>query len=389
MELTQLCGSNTLLNYALLSAPSPLQVSPQSGPLSVATLTFVVSCPVAVVQVTVKQITFNFAVGSPSDPQPTDLTETAAGITSSVSSSGTDQWQIAAGAASGSFVLTPSSGNGVIDTQALTVTFDGIQVGPIVGTTLVNIVEEDGGTGTVPLVTTIAVPKFPYGVFVGNFAASTPMISHGGTVALSWNGTVGPRYTILWATNSQDVSQVNTWTSPALNDTTTFILQVVAQESGQSVTIQFSVTVIVADPDIIATTLDVLQTSTLAGDVTIGSTTANANLEVNGALTANVTSQKAQFQSTTGDNNDDYQLNLLNTVGIATSRAGLALTGAQGSWRINADNSVNALNIYTSTLNPIVQVSAGMSLTDDVTIGTPASPASLTVSVYRASRRGR
>ena len=281
MQLTQLVANDTLLTYALSTAPSPLQVSPQSGPPSVAALTFVISCPVSVGSVTVTQIAFNLPVGDPSAPESTDLTEVGTGITPSVSSA---DWQIAPGTATGSFVLTPASGNsGIISSQGLTVTLVGIQVGPIVGTALINIVEDatDGSGPAQPLLTSIAVAKFPYGVVVGDFAASAPMIQNGATVTLSWIGSVGPAYTLLWAQQSQNVTSVNQWTSPDLTDTTTFILSVVAQESGQTVSIQFSVTVIVADPDITATTLDVLQASTLTGDVT-----ASGNLMVGGTATA-------------------------------------------------------------------------------------------------------
>lgn len=46
--------------------------------------------------------------------------------------------------------------------------------------------------------------------------------------------------------------------SPALTDTATFILEVTAQEGGETVKLFFSITVIVSNPNLTITTLDVL-----------------------------------------------------------------------------------------------------------------------------------
>jgi len=283
MKITEFTGTNdTLLTYALATAPSPLQVSLQSGPPSIGTLTFVISCPVSVGQATVSQISFNLPVGDPKSPESTDLTETAAGLSASVSSSGIDKWLVGPGASAGSFVLKPAPGNpGVIDTQGLTVTITGIQVSPIVGTAIVKLVEVATADTNPPQVRlcSISVPKFPAGFYAGDFDASAPMIQNGGTVNLSWAGSPNAQYTLLWADHSRDVSKVNLWTSPPLTDTTTFILEVSAQEAGQTVTLRFSVTVIVANPDITAKSLTVLTTSILKGTVT-----ADAGLNVTGAI---------------------------------------------------------------------------------------------------------
>ena len=289
MQLTQLLTNDTLLAYSLVTSPSPVQVSPQSGPPSVAVLTFVVSCPVSVGKATVTQIAFNLPVGDPKAPEASDLTETAAGVSASVSSSGSDRWLIGPGAAAGTFVLKPASGGtGVVGPQGLTVTFTCVQVSPIVGTAVVNIVELATASGSPQLIRqcAIGVAKFPYGFFVANFAASAPQIQHGATVTLSWMGSVQASYTLIWDAQSQDVSRVNQWRSPALVNTTTFILEVSAQQAGQTVTLRFSVTVIVANPDFSATTLTVLRTSALRGDVAVGTDTIVSNLAVSGTAAA-------------------------------------------------------------------------------------------------------
>jgi microcystin-dependent protein len=66
---------------------------------------------------------------------------------------------------------------------------------------------------------------------------------------------------------------------PALTETTTFILDVAAQQGGQTVKLYFSVTVVVANPDITAKNLTVLDMSTLQGPVSV-----EATLSVAGAI---------------------------------------------------------------------------------------------------------
>lgn len=336
MQLTQLFASNTLLAYSLVTSPAPVQVSPQSGPPSIASLTLVISCPLTVSQITVSQINFNLPVGDPKNPDATDLTDTATGISPSVSSSGTDPWQIGPGAAAGSFVLKPGAGgSGVITSQGLTVTFIGIQVSPIVGTAMLSIVEvaTADSTSPQPRQCSIAVPKFPYGFYAGNFDANVPMVQNGQTVILSWIGSVQAVYTMLWAKSSQDVSKVNQWTSPALTDTTTFILEVSAQHGGQTVKLYFSLTVVVANPDITATALQVLTTSSLAGNVTVGSASAAAVLTVNGTSSATT-----------------VNAGTLNSSGAATL-AGLSVPGAATLGSLTIPGAANIGSVQTSNLS--------------------------------------
>ena len=174
------------------------------------------------------------------------------------------------------------SGGGVIDSQGLAVTLTGIQVSPIVGTAVIGIVEMATAEKTPPQARqcTIAAAKFPFQFYAGNFAAQSPMVQNAQSAVLSWVGSVNAKYTIFWGTSSRDVTKVNTWTSPALYDTTAFMLEVEAQEAGQTVKLYFNATVVVANPSIAATELTVLETSTLQGAVTVG-----AALSVTGAIT--------------------------------------------------------------------------------------------------------
>jgi hypothetical protein len=304
MPLTHILGSDTLLTYSLATSPSPVQVSPTSGPPSIASLTFIVSCPPSVGSATVSQIVFNLPIGNPNAPDASDLTESAAGISPSVTSSGSDKWQIGPGASAGSFVLTPAPKEpGIIESQGLTVTLNGIQVGPIVGNAVVTIVEMAAASGAprTPRQCNVGVPKFPYGFFVGDFAANLPMVQDGDPVLLTWSGSSQAKYTMLWADQSLDVSKVHAWPSPELHNTTTFILEVTAQEAGQSVTLRFSTTVIVANPDLVATSLQVRQKTTLQGATTIGADSAPADLSVAG--TATLKSATAGALSVSGASN--------------------------------------------------------------------------------------
>jgi hypothetical protein len=365
MQITQILSGETLLTYSMATTPSPLQVSPQSGSPSVASINFIVSCPVDIGEATVKQIAFNLPIGDPAHPESTDLTLTATGISASVSSSGKDQWQIGPGAAAGSFVLKPASGNtGKIDAQGITVAFTGIQVSPIVGTAVIKIVEVATSDSTPPSPRTseIAAPKFPYGFFAGDLQASAPMVDHGGKVTLTWVGSTIASYKMLWAKQSLDVSQVRSWPSPALTDTTTFILQVTAQEAGQTVTVQFSTTVIVANPDFTATTLTVLQTSTLKGNVTIGGSPA-ANLNVGGAATASTVNAGALNVS------GNTTLAALNVSGIGTLST-LNVNGAANLSRLTVAGQLLA-NGHVSMFKGAQSIGAGnyASYTDGIVIG--------------------
>jgi hypothetical protein len=316
MQLTQLQDSSTLLTYSLMTTPAPVQVSPSSTSPSLATLTYVVSCPRSIGAVNVAQIIIILPVDAKvSEPDPTNLAAVAPPKSSaSISSTGTDEWKFDVGVAPNIFIFTPKDDTPVhVTLQSLTITFTGIQVNALVGTALVKISEwAASGNGTPPPVTdpplgtaSIAVPKFPYGFFAGNLGTDKPMIENGQRPTLTWVGSKNATYKMLGSTQTQDVSNIRTWSassnpqSPALTDTTTFILQVSAQEGGQTVTEYFSLTVIVANPSFTARDLTVLTTAALQGTATVGKVGAPANLVVNGNVnasditgTGNVTASK-------------------------------------------------------------------------------------------------
>ena len=247
--MIKVLADNALLTYSLKTTPSPVQASDKDGQVSTATLQFVISCPLSIGQLTVKLLTFNLPIGDPSAPDASDLSETAAGISCSVVSSGPDTWYSGPGVASGSFLIKPG-GSGVIAEQSLTVTFTGIVVSPIVGNAEIEIVEESDAPSQ-PRRCVVAVPKFPAGFSVSNFKPDKPQVDAGGSVTLTWDGSADAVYTMHVGSDKFGVTDVRAWPSPALYVTTIFWLEVSATVSGQTVTLDLYATVTVAAPDVL------------------------------------------------------------------------------------------------------------------------------------------
>jgi hypothetical protein len=304
MRLTQiLTAENSLLDYAMLTNPDPLNVG------SPAILTFVVSAPKSLGKASVSQITFVLPVGDPANPDPTDLTNTPPPAScASIASSGPDAWTIAAGVADGVFVATPPAGGGTLGAESLTVMFTGIAINALVGTAVIEIAEWASSTGPTPSpsdpptgTTAIAAAKFPAAFYAGNFSAAPPQVSDGGSATLSWIGSVEGSYKIYSGQNPPvDVSDKRSWPTPALTDVTSFVLEASAQDGGQTVYLYFNTTVAVSQPSVVASDLTVLTTSALNGAVTVGTGSAPANLTVNGGMGASgsVTADSATIANT-------------------------------------------------------------------------------------------
>jgi hypothetical protein len=303
MQPVHIHATNTLLTYSLVTSPTPVQVSPSTTTPaqtpSVASLTFVVSCPQSVKMVTVSQIIIVLPVDiKDKPPDPVKLAATAPPLSSaSISSSGTDVWVPAAGAAPGVFIFTPKSGQPVqVSQQSLTIQFNGIQVNTLVGTALVTVNEwAAAGSNPPPPVSgppsgtiQFAVAKFPYGFYAGNFTSDKPMVQNGEKPSLTWIGSVNATYLMLYdAITPIDVSTFRTWSPPQpLTKTTTFILRVTAQQGGQTASLDFSITIEVSNPSLTAKDLTVLTNANLNGPVSVGTGSALADLTLNGNLKA-------------------------------------------------------------------------------------------------------
>ena len=278
-----------LLDYALITNASPLNVG------SPATLTFVVSAPKEAGDIRVSRIAFTLPVGNPDAPDAADLTEQAPPASAvSILSSGSASWTIVPGQADGVFVATPDAGPVDLGSQGLTVMFTGIAISPLVGTSAIEILEWASGNDTPaprpeepPRSTTVRVSKFPAGFFAGNLSATPPQVANSGSTNLTWIGSAGATYRIFCGGNPPvDVSDVRSWASPPLADTTSFVLEASAEQGGQMVFLYFQLTVVVSEPSVIAKDLSVLTASTLNGAVTVGTETAPADLTVQGGVSA-------------------------------------------------------------------------------------------------------
>ncbi|CAA9367949.1 MAG: hypothetical protein AVDCRST_MAG68-5479 [uncultured Gemmatimonadetes bacterium] len=289
MHLTRLSSSDTLLTYAATTSPLPLQASPAgAAPPSLGAITVVVGNN-SDAPVWANRITLGITVGDPDEPESIDLTEVDGGFT--VEAAGGD-WTIAY-AGNGRFVATPGTPQAAeFTTGGLSFTIGNIRVSTRVGTSPLDIAEHSSADGTeyADRAATVLLPKFPYGFFAGDLVAGAPSVDYGGTVRLTWTGAAAAAYTLRWDHESEDVTEVRAWTSPPLAHDTTFILDVRAQQDGETVTESFSVTVVVSNPSVVAHDLTVQNLATLHGGARV---TGGATLDTltAGDLTSNGTAQ--------------------------------------------------------------------------------------------------
>lgn len=327
-------AANTgLLAYGITSNPDPLQASPVSGNPSISSLVITVSNN-TMNAIYCNKLTFSFPVGTLAQ----DFTNVSTGIL--VSSNPSAKWQIS-GTAAGVFIATPvTPADNLITTDGLSFQIYNIEANDQVGT-FNFYVEENSSTDNKTFTNKTnqyGLGKFPYGFYVNNFAASAPMVSDGTPVVLTWSGSDLATYTMLYGTSSVDVTNVRSWPSPPLTNTTTFALKATVTENGETVDTYLYVTVIVANPELVATSLNVLQGSTLTGATAIGSTlnvagnTNVSNLTANGSL------------AVVGNTNVD-NIAVSGTLGVSGSTIVNAITAntnaALNSTQINGPLTVN------------------------------------------------
>src|SRR6185503_408202 len=370
-----------LLTYSLTTDPLPVQVSLSATSPSLATLTFVVSCPKSTGSATVGAIEIVLPVDTSGTQDAANLCMVAPPLSSaSISSSDGLEWIPTSGGSPGAFYFMPPEDSVLVAGQSLTIEFTGIEVNTLVGTALVTINEwAVPGSGTPPTPDDdppsgqqfIAVAKFPYGFYAGNFTSNKPMVNNGEKPVLSWTGSSNATYLMLYESNAPvDVSNVQSWSPPnGLTQMTTFILQVSAQQAGQTATMDFSLTIEVANPSLTAQDLTVLQAANLKGPVNVGASGAAANLMVNG----NVQSQGTMTavgaftaQSTAGVNGN------LTVGGATTLQNNLTVQGnATLMSGLNANGSVS-LGGPVSLFGQMTRYGVGTrtATTDGLVIGT-------------------
>jgi hypothetical protein len=279
-------GANAgLLDYSLTTSPAPLQASPASGDAAIGSIDIAVSNggddPIYC-----DSIRITLPVGDLAQ----DLTNDPKSLRVAASPSG--KWTLASTKVEGVLMATPNKPEyAEITTDGIFFQIYNIHVNRQVGTFELHLVES-AHKGTDPDVkrdNAYKLPKFPYGFSVSNFRASATEVQDGQPVILSWEGSEGATYTLTYGESPPvDVTGLFSWPKPpglALHGDTTFMLDASAQVEGQTVHVYQSVTVTVADPEIVATSLTVNQASALLGPTTVGTTQAPQPLTVNGPTT--------------------------------------------------------------------------------------------------------
>jgi hypothetical protein len=279
--------SNTLLTYSLNTLPDPLQASPTDGNIVYGMLSFVVSNSGTTV-VNLSQLQFNLSTPGTLAQQLTTNPEAILWATNP-----SDVWNITM-TSPGVFLFISQSGSPIpVSTDGMVIQFYNIPVNQQPGTVAINVNETASNTSNPTQVrtATFAVAKFPYGFYFADFTSQVPMVQAGNTVTLTWQGSDNATYSMQWSEAvSVNVTDVRAWVSPALANDTTFVLQASVVSQGETVTTYLSTTVIVANPELQAGSLQVSGFSNLLGATTIGTAdaqaTVNGNLAINGTVSA-------------------------------------------------------------------------------------------------------
>jgi len=219
--------SSTLLTYAVISNPDPIQVSNK------AKLTIVVSNSTKK-SIQVNSIVFSIPVGLYAK----DLTVDASSIGSTVPK----DWSI--NREGGRFTATPNT-TGKVGPDGLSFALSNVDVNDQVGTALFQITEdtEEGGSrkhAPIPLA------KFPAGFRVSDLNADPLIVNPGGNTTLSWGGSKDANYTLKYAsTTVSDLPAIDAYPVDDLQETTLFNLIVTATVGTETATIQRQRTVTV------------------------------------------------------------------------------------------------------------------------------------------------
>jgi hypothetical protein len=190
-----------LLEYALLTAPTPLQAG------SSATLTLAISNG-SRQTVTVTSIVIALPIGTNAK----DLAANAA-----FQSSASSGWNVAQNG--GVLTLTPA-GSGVVTTDGVVVTIANIAVNGQPGTTNIAIQETAAAGGGSPVTSSTSLPaaKFPAQFSLSDLVATPSEVPFGGSSSLMWTGTQveGAKYTLQYP-GSRPIGVTNVGPYPANN----------------------------------------------------------------------------------------------------------------------------------------------------------------------------
>lgn len=225
--------SATLLTYAVQSNPNPLQVSPQTGSPSLATLTIIVSNDTHKL-IKCQSISFGFLEGTDAK----DFFSDATGIGTTAPTG----WSLKQ---TGSlFTATPDISPAPIGKDGLVFMLSNINVNQQPGTTDMIVTEV-----TVSNTGTLAYPlaKFPQKFKISQLTAYPPMINAGESTTLSWSGTSGATYALQYLNKdgntvtithvkgdpTQPLPSTGNYTVDDVEQSTTFYLLVTLTVPGQ------------------------------------------------------------------------------------------------------------------------------------------------------------
>ena len=255
-------AGKTLLTYSLVTSPSPLQASPSAVEQSLATLTFVVSCPHNLPGANVAQILISTArsrlagsgrnradrgrsagIGRIDRLERRRYVDVRASPARRVSRFVPRRWR-GPGILAGPdhrvhrYRDQPAGRHGRDRRQ-------GMGLGQRRST-------EPPHRRRLRHRGTINVAKFPSGFHVSDFRASSQLVDAGGTVVLSWVGSPDATYTLRYDHTEVPVTQVRDWPSPPLYATTVFVLHASATQNGETVGTDRSITIEVAAPQVVS-----------------------------------------------------------------------------------------------------------------------------------------
>jgi hypothetical protein len=260
VSVTVSAEGNVLLTYGINTEPSPLQTSISESRHTIGEIQFAVSNS-SDVEIWCQSITFTVEPG----PLAQNLFEpgTAGQIVCTASPS--PEWGLTQ-AAPGTFIAQPSQPKyQKITTDGIFLDISQIVVNLQVGNVQLTVNELSSLDGIHYATTTsFQISKFPPGFFVRNFTTSSPQVPNGKKATLTWEGSQNAKYVILYNSEQPvDVTKTRAWSTPALTSDTTFILKASVTESGQTVETYLNLTVLVLNPNLVATSLQVLETSKL------------------------------------------------------------------------------------------------------------------------------
>jgi microcystin-dependent protein len=252
----------TLLNYALLTEPFPLQASPDSGSTKPAKLTIVASNPNPEAPVTIKKkISITLPIGATAR----DLTATAP-LNTVAPQYWTPPSKPRLGEGVAIYDFTPTAGHKDVTDQGLNFIFNDVAINQQSGSCLIEITEVISDTEDYQ--TTLSVTKFPYGWGEVTFGVNPANIQAGQDTTLDWAGPARAEYKIeysipvkgtVWIPKQGADPLGNEGSYPGKTDppltlevTTTFTLHVWLNLSGRRyhATQQRTVTVIPRPPSI-------------------------------------------------------------------------------------------------------------------------------------------